>query len=120
MIERHRVVWLLLDDALARAAASADLRVRTLVDRLHLLEGDARERQQCWSAPAPDAVLLDPMFPERDGSAAVRKAWPVYRQCIENFFTSALNAQEIKQLSEILPKLRAHLPGNFMAQACSE
>lgn len=54
------------------------------------------------------------------GSAAVRKAWPVYRQCIENFFTSALNAQEIKQLSEILPKLRAHLPGNFMAQACSE
>lgn len=82
MIERHRVVWLLLDDALARAAASADPRVRTLVDRLHLLEGDARERQQCWSAPAPDAVLLDPMFPERDGSAAVRKEMQLFQALV--------------------------------------
>ncbi|MCB1630749.1 MAG: class I SAM-dependent methyltransferase [Pseudomonadales bacterium] len=82
MIERHRVVWLLLDDALARASASADPRVRTLVDRLHLLEGDARERQQCWSAPAPDAVLLDPMFPERDGSAAVRKEMQLFQALV--------------------------------------
>lgn len=82
MIERHPVVWLLLDDALARASASADPRVRTLVDRLRLIEGDARERQQRWSAPAPDAVLLDPMFPERDGSAAVRKEMQLFQALV--------------------------------------
>lgn len=54
------------------------------------------------------------------GSAAVRKAWPVYRQCIENFFTASLSAAEVRQLSVILPKLRKKLPGNFMAQACGE
>lgn len=54
------------------------------------------------------------------GSAAVRKAWPVYKQCIESLFTASLSAAEIKQLSAILPKLRAKLPDNFMAQACSE
>jgi DNA-binding MarR family transcriptional regulator len=54
------------------------------------------------------------------GSAAVRKAWPVYRRCIENFFTASLSAAEVRQLSVILPKLREKLPGNFMAQACGE
>lgn len=54
------------------------------------------------------------------GSAAVRKAWPIYKQCIENFFAASLTGAEIAQLSVILPKLRAKLPGNFMAQACSE
>ena len=54
------------------------------------------------------------------GSAAVRNAWPVYRDCIETFFTSALTAQEVKQLSLLLPKLRGKLLGSFMAQACSE
>lgn len=82
MIERHRVVWLLLDDALARASASADPRVRALVDRLRLLEGDARELLRRWSAPAPDAVLLDPMFPERDGSAAVRKEMQLFQALV--------------------------------------
>lgn len=73
MIERQPVVCLLLADALARAAASGDARVRALAGRLRLLAGDARALLRGWSAAVPDAVLLDPMFPEREGSAAVRK-----------------------------------------------
>lgn len=53
------------------------------------------------------------------GSAAVRKAWPVYRRCIEDFFTSGVTAAELKHLSAILPKLRAKLPDNFMEPACN-
>lgn len=54
------------------------------------------------------------------GSVAVRKAWLVYKKCIESFFTASLTTSEIKVLTEILPKLRAKLPDNFMAQACGE
>jgi DNA-binding MarR family transcriptional regulator len=54
------------------------------------------------------------------GSFAVRKAWLVYKKCIEKYFTSALSDSEIAQLGKILPKLRAHMPKNFMESACSE
>lgn len=54
------------------------------------------------------------------GSFAVRKAWLIYKKCIENYFTSALSDHEIAQLMKILPKLRAHMPKNFMETACAE
>lgn len=54
------------------------------------------------------------------GSFAVRKAWLVYKNCIQNYFTSALSDTEMSQLGKILPKLRAHMPKNFMQTACSE
>lgn len=54
------------------------------------------------------------------GSFAVRKAWLVYKKCIEDYFTSALSESEIAQLGKILPKLRAHMPKNFMQTACAE
>ena len=54
------------------------------------------------------------------GSFAVRKAWLVYKKCIEDYFTSALNETEITQLGKIMPKLRAHMPKNFMQAACAE
>lgn len=73
MIERHPVVGLLLADALARAAASERAEAREIAGRLRLLRGDARELLAAWSGPPPEAILLDPMFPERAKSAAVRK-----------------------------------------------
>lgn len=54
------------------------------------------------------------------GSFAVRKAWLVYKTCIQNYFTSALSDAEVAQLGKILPKLRANMPKNFMESACSE
>lgn len=73
MIERHPVVGLLLADGLARAATSELADVRGIAGRLHLLRGDACAVLAAWSGPPPEAILLDPMFPERDKSAAVRK-----------------------------------------------
>jgi 16S rRNA (guanine1516-N2)-methyltransferase len=40
---------------------------------MRLLRGDACEVLGAWSGPPPEAILLDPMFPERAKSAAVRK-----------------------------------------------
>lgn len=53
------------------------------------------------------------------GSAAVRAAWPIYRQCIEKFFRSALSENEITALAKMLKKLRGNLP-DFMALSCAE
>lgn len=82
LIERHPVIGRLLADGLARAAASPDGRVRALVARMHLLAGDAVDLLRRWSPPAPDVVLLDPMFPERRGSAAARKEMDLFQQLV--------------------------------------
>jgi DNA-binding MarR family transcriptional regulator len=54
------------------------------------------------------------------GGLAVRKTWPIYRGCIQNYFTSVLSETEVAQLGKILPKLRKSLPGSFMNAACTE
>lgn len=82
MIERHPVVAALLQDALARASRDAHAIVRELGARLQLRCGDARELLDAWSGAPPDAILMDPMFPERGGSAAVRKEMRLFHQLV--------------------------------------
>jgi DNA-binding MarR family transcriptional regulator len=54
------------------------------------------------------------------GHAAVKKAAPVYKRCIEAFFASALTEGETKTLEKIFGRLRAKLPGSFMEEACKK
>lgn len=64
MLERHPVLHALLADGLKRAPA--------LAGALTLVQADSAE----WlgtSVPGPEVVYLDPMFPARDKSAAVKK-----------------------------------------------
>ncbi|WP_245932462.1 class I SAM-dependent methyltransferase [Isoalcanivorax indicus] len=64
MLERHPVLHALLADGLARAPL--------LAGRLTLVQADSC----AWlaqSSEAPTVVYLDPMFPARDKSAAVKK-----------------------------------------------
>lgn len=82
MIERHPVVRLLLADALMRAAASEDAAVCALAARLSLVGADARDVLRRWRDPPPDAILLDPMFPDRGGSAAPRKEMHLFQELV--------------------------------------
>ena len=70
LFERDPVICALLGDALARAAA--DPALAEAVSRMEL-----RGEDSVPALPAlgfsPDVVLLDPMFPERRKSAAVKK-----------------------------------------------
>jgi len=69
--ERSPVVVLLLRDGLARAVEAG---LDEIVGRIVLREADAREVMRGLGDGArPDVVLLDPMFPERKKSAAVKK-----------------------------------------------
>ena len=70
MFEKDSVIAALLRDALERAAANPEL--APVAARMTLVEGDsvAGLRDLGFS---PDVVFLDPMFPERTKSAAVKK-----------------------------------------------
>lgn len=72
-IEQHPIVACLLDDGLARARlneATADA-----ASRITLHFGNARLLlpQLLQHHPQPDVVYLDPMYPERQKSAAVKR-----------------------------------------------
>lgn len=72
-IERHPVVFALLEDGLRRARNAPDA-PDALAERLTLVRADACDYLDALPADArPDVIYLDPMFPERTRSALVKK-----------------------------------------------
>ncbi|MBQ6469214.1 MAG: class I SAM-dependent methyltransferase [Lachnospiraceae bacterium] len=74
LYEKDPVIAALLADALRRAAEDPEL--RETAARMHFTEGDsidAMREMAKENASSPDVILLDPMFPERNKSALVRK-----------------------------------------------
>lgn len=78
LCEADPVIAALLADALARAAWDPSL--APIVARMRLVEGDSRDTLAALAAEGaqnpgarPDVVYLDPMFPGRTKSAAVKK-----------------------------------------------
>ena len=70
MFEKDPVIAALLRDALEHAANDSQL--TEVVARMTLVEGDS-VTGLCSLDFTPDVVFLDPMFPERTKSAAVKK-----------------------------------------------
>lgn len=70
MFEKDPVIAALLRDALERAAN--DPRLAGVAAHMTLVEGDSVSGL-CDLGFSPDVVFLDPMFPERTKSAAVKK-----------------------------------------------
>ena len=74
LCEADPVIAALLEDALARASTHEVL--GPIVERMHLVAGDGRitlARAGASMDAQPDVVYLDPMFPGRTKSAAVKK-----------------------------------------------
>ncbi|MBE5023502.1 class I SAM-dependent methyltransferase [Olsenella sp. DSM 107455] len=107
MFERDPVIAALLSDALDRAANDSQL--ADIVARMTLVEGDsvAGLRELGFS---PDVVFLDPMFPERTKSAAVKKKFQLLhhleRPCEdeEGLLAAALAARPRKVVIKRPPK----------------
>lgn len=107
MFEKDPVIAALLRDALDRAAN--DSRLAGAVARMTLVEGDsvAGLRKLGFS---PDVVFLDPMFPERTKSAAVKKKFQLLhhleRPCEdeEGLLAAALSARPRKVVIKRPPK----------------
>ncbi|KAA8978528.1 class I SAM-dependent methyltransferase [Halospina sp. K52047b] len=87
LFERSPVIAELLADGMARAAHEPALSDR--LARMHLERGDATH----WLAAHPEAVdvvYLDPMFPEKRNSAAVRKEMQLARSVVGDDGDAAL------------------------------
>ncbi len=80
MMERSAIVGTLLADGLHRASTVAEL--APVVQRLELYQADALEILQDTNSPAPEVIYLDPMYPERDKTALVKKEMRVLRAVV--------------------------------------
>lgn len=72
LCERHPVLQSLLESGIARARGGDDPWLAEVAGRLQLNKSDAREANDA-SIAAADVIYLDPMFPGREKSAAVKK-----------------------------------------------
>jgi 16S rRNA (guanine1516-N2)-methyltransferase len=71
LLERNPSIFQALTAALQEARQSNDPEILEILDRLSLHEGDAK--MLIPKLPKADVILLDPMFPEREKSALVKK-----------------------------------------------
>ena len=107
MFEKDPVIAALLRDALERAANEPQL--AGVVARMTLVEGDSVAGLRELSVP-PDVVFLDPRFPERTKSAAVKKKFQLLhhleRPCEdeEGLLAAALSARPRKVVVKRPPK----------------
>ncbi|WP_036187868.1 class I SAM-dependent methyltransferase [Marinimicrobium agarilyticum] len=87
MRERSALVYRLLEDGLARARAGArlngDAELVSILERLTLEFGEGQTALSVEvSDHRPDVVYLDPMFPERQKSADVKKEMQAFHRLI--------------------------------------
>ena len=107
MFEKDPVIAALLRDALERAARVPEL--APVAERMTLVEDDSVAGLRCLGF-SPDVVFLDPMFPERTKSAAVKKKFQLLhhleRPCDneEELVEAALAARPRKVVIKRLPK----------------
>ena len=83
LCEREPVIAALLQWGLAAAAASEDAWLARVARRMALRTGDARDVFADGAVPA-DVIYLDPMFPPRDKSAAVKKEMALFQLLLDS------------------------------------
>ena len=82
-LERSPVIFALLRDALQRAAL--DHATTDIASRIELIHIDADDwLRQCHASNRPDIIYLDPMFPEREKSASVKKEMVILQNLLSN------------------------------------
>ena len=85
LIERVPTVRELLRDALVRAEfqGQTDAELAEITARMKLLEFDSIQYLDSLGADAlPEVIYVDPMFPERKKSAAVKKEMQVFHRIV--------------------------------------
>lgn len=86
MAERSPVAYALLEDGLQRARQQAESRgddhLLAVLARMELLAEDSLVSLQRGEAPLADVIYLDPMFPPRSKSAAVKKDMQAFHDLV--------------------------------------
>lgn len=84
LFERSAILHALLQDGLRRALVSGDERLAVIVRRMRLHFGDSSLTLRAWGEARPDVIYLDPMFPERNKSAKVKKNMYLLQQMLHD------------------------------------
>lgn len=84
LYEKSAILHALLQDGLRRATASADDRLIAIARRMTLHLGDSSLALRAWGETRPDIIYLDPMFPERNKSAKVKKNMYLLQQMLHD------------------------------------
>lgn len=78
LLERQPVIAALLEDGLERARLAGG-EVADIASRMRLITLDAIVAMGNWSGPVPQVIHLDPMFPQREKAALVKKEMRLFR-----------------------------------------
>lgn len=84
LMERSPIAYVLLADALARAQSFAekfDVELLQILQRIELLPGNSIDHLKSYARHYP-VIYLDPMFPERQKTAAVKKEMQLFHALI--------------------------------------
>lgn len=82
-IERSGVLAALLQDGLTRASRTEKAWLREIAGRVTLVVGDARDAlHDMTGGDAPEAVYLDPMYPEGDKKSLAKKEMRICRRLV--------------------------------------
>ncbi len=81
LFERNPVVYLLLKNGFDNLSLTGDSELMVIHQRLQLYSGSFLEHPQTDTAP-PDVIYLDPMFPERQKSAKVKKDMALFHDIV--------------------------------------
>jgi len=101
-IERSPVLAYMLEDAQVRALAQAeveDKKLSEILQRLTIVGGDAFDFFSAQNSHVAQVVYLDPMFPERKKTAAVKKDMQILQ---------ALVGQDVQNEQDLLEQALAH------------
>ena len=116
LYEYDPVIAALLRDALERAGQVAEL--AQIVNRMKLVEGDSIAAMHKIAADrdrVPDVILLDPMFPERNKSALIKKKF----QLLQQLESPCDNEKELLEAAmSIMPRkivIKRPLKGPYLA-----
>lgn len=86
LLERVPAICALLKDGLGRSrriAAEQDGKLVDILKRMELIEDDSAEYlNRLAELDFPDVIYLDPMFPERKKSAAVKKEMQIFHKLV--------------------------------------
>ena len=115
MLERHPVVFALLEDGLLRAReqVSTEIEFDEIINRISAVRGEGEVYlQQLDEQECPDVIYLDPMFPVREKSGKVKKDMQLFHQLVGTDDDSAkLLAPALeKAIYRVVVKRPAHAP----------
>ena len=82
LCEQHPIIGELLVSGLEKAQQQGDEWLRSVSRRLEFFQGDAREMDPGLIQKI-DVIYLDPMFPERNKSASVKKEMALFQSLLE-------------------------------------